>query len=210
MRWAHLRAAALASIGAVVGTFGFEPTTAQAQSFGISVGLSQGIAPGGCYQTGGHGGGSGSSYGGGYGSNYGGGYGSQQVGYGSGYGRGYGSERVGYDGQPSVSVPGYNPSLPYSPAQQQGWRAGKAYHQTGIAPNRPLSPAETRGFIAGQVRQASTPWQLDPAKQQGWRDGQHFYETGHLPDRPLSPAERQGFQAAIDRRAASIDSQRPW
>jgi hypothetical protein len=121
----------------------------------------------------------------------------QGYGYGNPYARSYPSAGgYGYGGG------GYNPALPYSPAQQQGWREGRQFYETGIAPNHRLSPAEARGFVAGESRQANTPWQRDPAKQQGWREGQIYWETGQLPGRPMSPAELQGFVAG-ERRAAS-------
>ncbi|WP_435007622.1 hypothetical protein P12x_004888 [Tundrisphaera lichenicola] len=118
-----------------------------------------------------------------------------------GYSRGYAGG--GYSGYPGGGRGfGYNPNLPYSPAQQQGYREGQLYYETGIAPNRPLSPAEARGFVAGERRASATPWQLDPARQQGYREGQLYWETGIAPNRPLSPAEAQGFQAG-ERRAAN-------
>lgn len=91
--------------------------------------------------------GPGSGYGNGYG-----GAGGDYVAGGYGGGGGYGG--AGYVPQ----VPGYNPYLPYSPAQQQGYREGRLYYETGIAPNRPLSPAESRGFVAGEVRAANGGW----------------------------------------------------
>ena len=110
----------------------------------------------------------------------------------------------GYPGYPGGGPGfGYNPNLPYSPAQQQGYREGLRYYETGVAPNRPLSPAEARGFVAGERRAASMPWQLDPIRQQGYREGQlSTRETGIAPNRPLSPDEAQGFQAG-ERRAAN-------
>ncbi len=135
-------------------------------------------------------------------------------GYGSGYdrdgcapspyGRYYGGRSAGYGTSPT----GYNPNLPWSPAQQQGYREGRAYYESGYAPNHRLSPAEAQGFAAGANRQAQTPWQLDPAKQQGYREGRYFFETGILPRRPLSPAERQGFEAA--QRQRSGGGYHPW
>lgn len=122
-------------------------------------------------------------------------------------GVGYGNRAKGC-GDGNDGLPSYNPSLPWSPAQQQGWCEGRVYYETGIAPNHPLSPAEMQGFVAGERRQAHKPWQIDPAKQQGWRKGQIYWETGQLPNRPLSPAELQGFSAG-ERRAAYGGFQ-PW
>ena len=130
----------------------------------------------------------------------------------SAHAQGFGSS--GWDGDNygggycgNGGLPSYNPNLPYSPAQQQGWHEGQLYYETGIAPNHPLSPAEARGFVAGERREANSPWQLDPAKQQGWRG------AGLLGDRPVAePAavagRASGFIAG-ERRAAS-GGDRPW
>ena len=76
--------------------------------------------------------------------------------------QGFGSR--GWDGDNSSGgscgnggLPTYNPNLPYSPAQQQDWREGRLYYETGIAPNHPLSPAQARGFVAGERREANSP-----------------------------------------------------
>jgi hypothetical protein len=63
----------------------------------------------------------------------------------------------GYGGA-CYGLPGYNPSLPWSPAQQQGWREGQVFWETGLIPNHPLSPAEAQGFLAGERRAAFGGW----------------------------------------------------
>lgn len=176
-----LRNLTLAAVLTIGGAFGLSQTTAQAQGFG-SCGGYDGASGG---YGGGYPGGSG-AFGGGYGG-------------GGGYGAPCGN---------GIGIPSYNPNLPYSPAQQQGWREGRRFWETGIAPNHPLSPAEQSGFVAGERSEARMPWQLDPAKQQGFREGQIFWETGLLPDRPMSPAEQQGFRAG--ERRASAGGYLPW
>ena len=125
------------------------------------------------------------------------GYASPVVPYGGG---GYTVGSYGAGGWSSAPAVAYRPYP--SPAQQQGYREGQLYWETGIAPNRPLSPAESRGFVAGERRAANTPWQVDPARQQGYREGQIYWETGQVPNRPLTPAEAQGFRAGENRAAA--------
>ena len=131
----------------------------------------------------------------------------------SAHAQGFGSS--GWDGDNygggycgNGGLPSYNPNLPYSPAQQQGWHEGQLYYETGITPNHPLSPAEARGFVAGRAARGELPWQLDPAKQRGWPRGRS------LGDRPVVRTGRcrrpsmQGFIAG-ERRAAS-GGDRPW
>ena len=72
--------------------------------------------------------------------------------------RSYGIGTAGGYGGLGYGLPGYNPNLPWSPAQQQGWREGQVFWETGVLPNHPLSPAETQGFVAGERRAAYGGW----------------------------------------------------